>query len=152
MRMTTIWLAGEDRTAERLPRLDRTVAGRDPAVAAQAAAHAAPLSLRDASDEAGELDRRLALLQAYGVVRTEPFDVPSGTGVAAGLMKRLKQGLWRLLRYQHERMAVQQNAVNRQLLMALESVLEEQRRARTALEKRIAALEAARPGGAEQQP
>ncbi len=150
--MTTIWLAGEDRTAELLPRLDRAVAGRDPAVVVQAAAHSAPLELRDADGESGELDRRLALLQAYGVVRTDRFDVPSGTGAVAGLLKRLKQALWRLLRYQHERMAVQQNAVNRQLLMALESALEEQRRANAALRERIAALEASRAAGQETRP
>lgn len=142
MRMKTIWLAGEDRTAVLLPRLDRAAASRDPAIAARAALERTIPALREAPDEAAELDRWLVLLKAYGKVSTDDFPIPARPGFAGGLMTRLKKALWRLLRYQHERTAAQQNAVNIQLILALEAVCDEYRRECRALTERVAALEA----------
>ncbi len=143
--MRAIWLAGKDRTADLLPRLDRAVVGRDPALAAQVEKQAPIAALRNASTEAEELDRWLALLRAHGAVRTDRFDVPGRPGVAGDLMRGVKRALWGVLRYQHERVAVQQNAVNSQILSALEAVCEEQRREGAALRGRIDALEARLP-------
>ncbi len=143
--MTAIWLAGKDRTAELVPSLDRAAAGRDPALAERAAQQAPIGALRNAATEAEELDRWLVLLRAHGAVRTDVFDVPTRPGLAGGLMKRGKLMLWKLLRYQHDQVAVQQNAVNLQILLALEAVREEHRRECAGLLDRIAVLEARLP-------
>ena len=147
--MARIWLAGEEATATWVPRLDRLAAARRPDAAAEAARHAAPLVLREAPDEKAELDRRLELLRAYGVLRLDDLAMPRGRGISRGLAA-LRQALWRLLRHPLDQVAVRQNAVNRQLLAALESALTEQRREIAALRGRVAALESARrepPGG-----
>jgi hypothetical protein len=143
--MKAIWLAGKDRTADLVPRLDRAVAGRDPALADQAAKQAPIAALRDAPTEAAELDRWIALLRAHGAVRPDDFTVPARPGLAGAWVRRVKLFFWGLLRYQHEQVAARQNAVNLQLLMALEAVREEQRRESAALRERIAALEARLP-------
>lgn len=143
--MTAIWLAGKERTEDLVTHLDRLATGRDPALAEQALKQAPITALRDAPTGAEELDRWLALLRAYGAVRMEAFDVPARPGFAGRMARRLKLALWSLLRYQHEQVAVQQNAVNQQLVLALEAVCEEQRRECHALRERIAALEARLP-------
>lgn len=139
--MATIWLAGEDRSADLLPRLEQAAGRRDPKTAEEAAGRAAIPALKNAPDDAAELDQWLALLRAYGSVRTGSYDIPARPGLAGGLMKRVKQALWGLLRYQHERVAVQQHAVNLQVMSAVEAVLREQRRETLALRERVAALE-----------
>jgi hypothetical protein len=143
--MTAIWLAGKDRTADLLPGLDRAVAGHDPALAGQAARQAPIAALRDAPTEAEELDRWLSLLRAHGAVRTDAFDAPARPGFAGRLMRRFKRLAWGALRYQHDRVAVQQNAVNLQILLALEASRQELRRECQALRDRIAALETRLP-------
>jgi hypothetical protein len=140
-----IRLAGKDVTTEWLPRLAKSAEGRDPALAEHARRQAPVAALGDAPGAAVELDRWLALLRAHGAVLTDDFAIPARPGATGRVMGRIKQALWKLLRYQHERVAVQQNAVNLQLVLALEAVLEEQRRENAALRERLDALEA-RPG------
>ena len=140
--MSTIRLGGKEVTDDLLPRLEKKAAERDPALAEQALRQAPVAALRDAPSERLELDRWLALLRAHGSIRTEDFAIPARPGAAGRVMGGLKRGLWKLLRYQHERTAVQQNAVNFQLALALESVLKEQRLENDALRARLAALEA----------
>lgn len=146
--MSSIRLAGKDVTAEWLPRLEKAAAGRDPALAEQARQHEPVAALRAAPSPSLELDRWLALLRAHGAVRTDDFVAPARPGAAGRLMSRLKGVVWKLLRYQHERTAIQQNAVNLQLVLALEAVLAEQRRELAALRERVAALEARTGPGA----
>ena len=65
---------------------------------------------------------------------TEPFPIPGKPGLTGCLMKRLKALLWKLLRYQHDRMAQQQSAIN-------ELVISAQDFQNTAFTQRIEALE-----------
>lgn len=139
--MASIWLAGEDRTPDLLPRLQQAVGQRDQKTAEQALRQATIPALKEQPNDAAELDQWLALLRAYGSVRTDSYDIPARPGLAGRLMKGLKQVLWKLLQYQHDRMAVQQHAVNLQLMSAIEAVLQEQRRENLALRERVAMLE-----------
>lgn len=150
--MRSIWLGGKDCTADILPRLERAAAGR-PAVLAEEAARQAPVAeLRNAPDEAAEWDRWLALLRANGAVRTAEVEIPGRPGFAGRLLQRAKTALWRLLRYQHEQIAVRQNAVNLQILSALEAERREREREMRSLRERIAALEARRDPAAGESP
>lgn len=147
--MSSIRLAGRDVTAEWLPRLEQAAAGRDPGLAEEARQQLPVAALRDAPSAPDELDRWLGLLRAHGTVRTGDFALPGRPGFLGRLAGRFRRGLWTLLRYQHERVAVQQNAVNLQLVLALEAVLGEQRRELAELRKRIAALEASAKKGTQ---
>jgi hypothetical protein len=139
--MSSIRLAGRDVTADWLPRLEAAAEARGPALADEARRQAPVAALREASSPSLELDRWLALLKAHAAAGTGDFAVPARPGAAGRLLAAFKRALWKLLRYQHERIAVQQNAVNLQLVLALEAVLEEQRRELAALRARLAALE-----------
>ena len=78
------------------------------------------LSLRDAKDGAAYYRRFLELIRYKNHVDTLVFEIPRRAGFAGALMARFKRFLWKLLRYQHDRMAFRQNLINSQLTSALE--------------------------------
>jgi hypothetical protein len=96
------------------------------------------LSLKDAPDERAFLERFCRLVRLHHGVRTADFDIPARRGRAAVAIKR---ALWRLLRYQHDRIAFQQNAMNELLVEALEMQQALQRRETTELRDRLARVE-----------
>ncbi|MFO7535789.1 MAG: hypothetical protein R6X19_08950 [Kiritimatiellia bacterium] len=150
--MRSIWLADKDCTADILPRLERAAAARPPSLAEEAARQAPVADLRTAPDEAAQWDRWLAVLRAHGAVRLTEVEIPGRSGFAGRLMQRIKTTLWRLLRYQHEQVAVRQNAVNLQILAALEAERREHEGELRKLRERIAALEARRDPAAGEMP
>jgi hypothetical protein len=140
-----ITVAGQDRTAELGPRVD----------AAAARARSAPLmihpqrelsarSLLDAATEEEYLDRFVALVRRKHHADTFRIDVPRRRGAAGAALARVRLFLWKLLRYQHDRMAFQQNLINSQLAAALEFERDEVRKLRS----RVAELERRAGGGA----
>ena len=98
-----------------------------------------------ASSENGSvyLDRLVSLLMAKTGASTSDFYIPRRPGFVGVVQARFKALLWRLLRYQHERIALQQNMINFQLAASIEFIREEQRRKIREIEDRIAALESA---------
>jgi hypothetical protein len=150
--MRSIWLADKDCTADILPRLERAAAGRPPSLAEEAARQAPVVDLRTAPGEAAEWDRWLALLRANGAVRLAEIDIPGRPGFVGRLAQRIKSTVWRLLRYQHEQVAVRQNAVNLQILAALEAERAEREAELRKLRERMAALEARRDPAAGETP
>jgi uncharacterized protein YceH (UPF0502 family) len=134
-------IAGQDRTPDLGAELTRRAARHSGALSRWSAADSA-LSLRDARDPGDYLDRYGKLLRQRYAVSTEPFAIPGKPGATGRLLRRIKGALWRLLRYQHDRMAFQQNALNELVISALDFQRASSQQAITALEQRIRSLEA----------
>ena len=106
------------------------------------------LVLKASTDRADYLRRYVALLRLRHGVRTADYYVarrPGWTGQMAAAVKTL---LWKLLRYQHDRIAFQQNAVNELAIDALEFQRDELERDLADVKRRLAALERERGGPA----
>jgi len=66
-------------------------------------------------------DRALInLLRDRSVVDTKSFDFPRKPGLCGSLMYYLRAVLWKLLRYQHDRMSSRQNRINGLIISSLE--------------------------------
>lgn len=131
--MKRIVIAGRDRTADLLPGLggQRAPGGEPPPA----------LALGQAKNQSDYLERLIALLRTHGALRTDSGEVPVPPGLLGRLLKPLRRLQWRVFRYQHDRMAFQQNAINRHVAAVLECLREECRGDIARLEARIAALE-----------
>lgn len=99
------------------------------------------LSLRLAKNEADYLDRLMALMRSRAGTGNYDFHVPRKPGLVGNLGALLKRVLWKLLRYQHDRVAFQQNSVNTHLTAALELMRSEYEHKIEVLERKIAELE-----------
>ncbi len=102
-------------------------------------------SLCRAESDAEFLDRFVALLWHKTGVSTQAYYIPRRPGPLGTLMAAGRRLLWKLLRYQHDRIAWQQNMINTQLTMALELVHTSTAQELAQLRRRVAELEA-RPG------
>lgn len=134
-----IYVSGRDRTAD----VGRQVAEAAAAMAANGtidplfSEHSA-LALKRAKDGDEFTRWFVALLRIRHGVRTTDFYISHGPGFRGKLALRLRQFLWRLLRYQHDRMAFQQNLINGKMIKGLEF----QQERMDELRDRIARLEA----------
>lgn len=98
------------------------------------------LTLRDAEDTSAYLHRLIDLIRKRSELSTIPARVSHGQGIVTTIKASIRWLMWRVLRYQHDRMAFQQNIVNTQMTSALEFLLEEQSRELSELRARIDAL------------
>ena len=78
---------------------------------------------------------------------TGDFNVPRRKGPAGMLGGWVRALLWRVLRYQHERMALQQNTINELIAAAVEFERQRRRRETGELRRRIEQLEKAAGSG-----
>lgn len=115
------------------------VAGSGPRVSVPA--HSA-LALKGARDQADYLRIYHRLIGTWRGVGTESFAIPRKPGPFGTLTAWIKKCLWKLLRYQHDRMAWQQHLINELVIAGLEFEREESRREIARLEERVARLEA----------
>lgn len=70
-------------------------------------------------------DRKfMELLRHKSQIDTLDFVIPRKPGFTGWMMQRLRRILWKLLRYQHDRMVTRQNRVNAWIISALESKTE----------------------------
>ena len=68
------------------------------------------------------LDRAfMELLRHRSQIDTLPFDFPRKPGLAGAVMFKVRAFLWKLLRYQHDRMSSRQNRVNAWMINSLEA-------------------------------
>jgi hypothetical protein len=137
-----IVVAGEDRSAELGPVLRAEAAAHeaDPSWHPLPAELQAP-GLRGARTEQEFETRFFELARRKNHVGTEPFDIPHRPGALGALSARIKQVLWKVFRYQHDRMAFHQNMINSHLTNALEFERDALRREVARLEARMAELE-----------
>ncbi len=106
------------------------------------------LDLARAASEDDYLERYLRLARHRDAVGAFDFRIPRKPGLAGRCLARLRAFLWKLLRYQHDRMAFRQHLVNNQLTTALRLEIEARRKDTADLQRRLAALEAGPAGGA----
>lgn len=101
------------------------------------------LRLRDAPSEAAYLSTFAELVRHRQHTDTRSLPLPRRPGVKGWFAGKLRTALWRVLRYQHDRMSFRQNLVNSNFAMLLD--LERQRRQEetSLLDARLAALEGA---------
>ncbi|MBI2440359.1 MAG: hypothetical protein HYV35_03200, partial [Lentisphaerae bacterium] len=135
-----IIVAGQDRTGELLPELRERSAAF-----ARAAEHRKPKllpsdisarALAEAKSEAAYLNELIRLLRLREGVDTLPFSIPSRPGLRGWVMVQVKRALWRLLRYQHDRIAFRQNLINTMLTSALEFEVRQRQKEVAELQRR----------------
>lgn len=100
--------------------------------------------LAGADNEAEFLEQLIQLMQAQDAARTADFRVPAQPGWWGVLMGRIRTFLWKLLRYQHDVMAEQHNAVHALHTGAITLQGRETGRRLAELEARITRLEQSR--------
>lgn len=144
-----ISIAGKDRTAD-LGRAIASEAARlkaDGSVGSLSPEHSA-LRLKETSGRADYLRRYIELLRLRHGTRTTDYYIPRGPGLRGRMAVAMKTFLWKLLRYQHDRMSFQQNLVNELAIDALEFQHDQVERELAELNHRIEDLERKSPGGA----
>jgi hypothetical protein len=100
------------------------------------------IALKAAHDQADYLRIYSRLIGIRHGIQTADFAIPRQAGWAGTFSARIKELLWKLLRYQHDRIVGQQNLVNELIMSGLEFEREECRREMARLAERVARLEA----------
>lgn len=138
-------IAGRDRTQDLGPALRRQAEimarGDDRHQPARIAADISALALARAKSDAEYMDHLIRLIRYRDAVDTPDFDIPRKPGLAGLIMARFKAFLWKLLRYQHDRIAFRQNLINTQLTSALEFEFTQRQKEMADLKRRVAELE-----------
>lgn len=78
-------------------------------------------ALAGADSDAGHHANFLRLLRYRDAVDTLDFEIPRRPGPLGWFLQRAKRLLWKLLRYQHDRIAFRQNLINGLFTQALEN-------------------------------
>ena len=138
-----IVVAGKDQTLDIGSELTRRSTRHQGALSPWSPADSA-LSLKASRDMTDYLERYGKLMRLRYALCTDPFSIPGKPGMAGHLMKKLKTFLWKLLRYQHDRMARQQNAINELVISAQDFQNSATRERLAVLEQRIQELEKSR--------
>ncbi len=140
-----ISVAGRDRTQDLGPDLRRQAenmargdTSRQPAKLPDSIS---ALALRKATSDADYLNELIRLLRWRDGVDTLPFHIPCRPGLCGRLAVRIKEVFWKLLRYQHDRIAFRQNLINTQLTSALEFEIVQRQKEADELKQRVAELE-----------
>lgn len=138
-------IAGQDRTADIAPLLRSQAAALESAPERRRPLLLPPeisaLALSRAKSEAEYLSELIRLLHFREGVDTLPFGIPSRPGPRGWLMTQFKRALWRLLRYQHDRIAFRQNLINTMLSGALEFEVRQRQKELADLRQRVVELE-----------
>ena len=103
--------------------------------------HDSALALKETGTDTEYLNAFLNLLRIRCGLKTGPFDVPAKPGMAGKLIAWTRKLLWRILRYQHDRMAFQQHVINDLMTSAVEFEKASREKEISALKERVAELE-----------
>lgn len=133
---------GRDRSEDVGEQLIETARQRpDCGLSRQIAEETDVLTLKSTGRITAYLDRHIELLRSRNCVDTAHFDFPARPGLMGCLMYLIRRFLWKVLRYQHDRMAFHQNSINVQLAYELEFEKEARKKDVKALEERLNRLE-----------
>ena len=140
-----IFVANKDRTAD-LGADIRAAAqvlmrGGEREVPAQLPPDLSALSLTRGKSDADYLANLIRLIRYRDAVDTLDFDIPRKPGLAGLIMSRIKAFLWKLLRYQHDRIAFRQNLINTQLTSGLAFEVAARQKEIAELKRRVTELE-----------
>lgn len=100
------------------------------------------LRLRQAASDTEYLEILIRLMRRREDSDTRDFEILRKGGRLGPFVAAAKKFLWKLLRYQHARMAFQQNLFNEMAVSALEYEAVQRRREIESLGRRVAVLEA----------
>ena len=89
----------------------------------------------------------IELLRMRHGVRTADYYIPRGPGLRGKVAVALKSVLWKLFRYQHDRITLQQNLINELEINAVEFQRERLNRELKDLKRRVENLEQGRAKG-----
>ncbi len=140
-----IMIAGQDCTKELGGEIQERAAalkkltGR--AAPPQVSTEIGALALHKASSDADYLNHFARLLRYRDAFDTYDFDIPRRPGLAGAIMAKIKKMLWKLLRYQHDRIAFRQNLINGLFTSAVEFEMAERKKADDALAGRLDRVE-----------
>jgi len=95
------------------------------------------LALHKAVSDADYFNHFVRLLRYRDAFDTYDFDIPRKPGVAGAMLARIKKVLWKLLRYQHDRIAFRQNLINGLFTSAVEFEMAERKRTDDELGRRL---------------
>ena len=141
-----ISIAGHDCTQDLGPALRRQAEimarGDDHHQPARIAANIGALALARTKSDADYLDHLIRLIRYRDAVDTLDFDIPRKPGVVGLGMARFKAFLWKLLRYQHDRITFRQNLINGLYSSALEYEVALRQKTVADLDQRLQRLEA----------
>ena len=144
-----ITVAGQDRTGDLGPAMaaeaDRLRAGGG--IGALAPDHTA-LRLKRSRDLDDYVYHFVELLRMRHGVRTSDYYIPRGPGLRGTVAVAVKTFLWKLLRYQHDRLTLQQNLINELEINAVEFQRDRVNQELADLKRRVADLEQACAKGA----
>ena len=133
-----ITVGGMDRSGDVVPQI---VAEAAQLTATRAIGMLAPdhtaLRLKASADLDDYVGRFVDLLRIRHGIRTADYYIPRGPKLRGKLAAAMKNSLWKLLRYQHDRIAFQQGAANELAINALEF----QAGRIAELERRLASIE-----------
>jgi hypothetical protein len=99
------------------------------------------LALHKSLSDADYLDHFVRLLRYRDAFDTYDFDIPRRPGSAGAIMAKIKKVLWKLLRYQHDRIAFRQNLINGLFTSAVEFEVTERKRKAAEIDRRLDNLE-----------
>ena len=140
----SVSLAGQDQSADLDPTLDAAAQQRpDPDLARRLTNADQILALRSAQDEADFQNRLVAISSRTAGIELALFDLPPPRSALEGFRRRIRQGLWRVLRYLFDWLMFRQNTVNHQIASSLEFQNQVHRQAVEGLQTRLARLESA---------
>ncbi len=140
-----IIIAGRDRTdglgrdlRRQAAAMERLEPARQPA---RIPADISALVLARSTSDTDYLEQYLRLIRHREAVGTFDFKIPRKAGLVGGCLAAFKALLWKLLRYQHDRMTFRQYLINNQLTSALLLEVAARRKDLSDLEQRVAELE-----------
>ncbi len=109
-----LWVNGRDRTADIGESVSKSAVVREKRGPAPAriSSDISAMMLLDARSEEEYRAEFLRLLRYRNGLDTFDFHIPRKPGPAGALAARFKGVLWRLLRYQHDRISFRQNLIN----------------------------------------
>lgn len=99
------------------------------------------LALQKAGSDADYQEQFMRLLRYRDAVDTLDFEIPRRAGPAGLIMRPIKRLLWKLLRYQHDRITFRQNLINGLFTQGIELEMRQRRRETAEMRARIDSLE-----------
>jgi hypothetical protein len=93
--------------------------------------------LYKATSDSDYFEHFVRLLRYRDAFDTHDFDIPRRRGPLGAGMAKIKKALWKLLRYQHDRIAFRQNLINSLFTHAIEFESVERRRGDAELRGRL---------------
>lgn len=139
-----LWVSGIERTGDLGEAVRKTALGRGKSGPAPAwiSPEISAMMLREAGTEEEYRAEFLRLLRYRDGLDTVDFHIPRRPGLAGAIAARFKRALWRLLRYQHDRIIFRQNLINACFTGMFEIEKKQRDRETADLRSRIERLEA----------